>query len=59
MARSGSITPWSTALWVSAPDGLPDATVATLAESDRQKIREELDLMGLWLEERGSSASVH
>ena len=46
-------------LWVTIPDGLPDATVADLAESGRQQIRKELDLMRLVLEERAGSASVH
>jgi hypothetical protein len=46
-------------LWVTIPDGLPDATVAALAESGRQQIRKELDLMRLVLEERAGSASVH
>jgi hypothetical protein len=46
-------------LWVTIPDGLPAATVVAIAESGRQQIRKELDLMQLVLEGRDGSASVH
>jgi hypothetical protein len=46
-------------LWVTLPEGLPDATTAAAAEMGRLQIRHELDLMGEVLQGPAGTTSVH